>query len=179
MARPTTPVPPQAECQPRTTLLEHQHRRLLPGVALVNEYGPTETTIEFQESCQDYLVVYADATVEGLHIRANNFEQNQTLVRLWDHASCEEHDEEPYNGKGCGESGTAPTFQFNIVDGGIDPQVLFFAAATDCQPPEAAPSLMPGPTAMNGTRVLCSYIFCLPKSPWRPTAKPWSALKKI
>ncbi len=28
MARPTAPVPPQAECQPRTTLLEHQHRRL-------------------------------------------------------------------------------------------------------------------------------------------------------
>ena len=28
MARPTAPVPPRAECQPRTTLLEHQHRRL-------------------------------------------------------------------------------------------------------------------------------------------------------
>ena len=28
MARPTAPIPPRAECQPRTTLLEHQHRRL-------------------------------------------------------------------------------------------------------------------------------------------------------
>ena len=28
MAQPTAPIPSRAECQPRTTLLEHQHRRL-------------------------------------------------------------------------------------------------------------------------------------------------------
>ena len=35
----------------------------------------------------------------------------------------------------------------------------------------------PGPENIRGTRTLCSYMFCLPKSPCCPTARPLSPAK--
>ena len=30
---------------------------------------------------------------------------------------------------------------------------------------------------ISGTPIVCSYMLCLPRSPWLPTAKPWSLEK--